>query len=181
MPDPLVLDASVAVAIAAGERGAERLAVLLRAHLAADGELVVPDSFWLETTNVLARRYRRPATEILAAVQALDELPLRTVALDRPVTLLALDLALRHGLTVYDAAYLAVAELEDAGLLTLRVALAGVAAMRGRGPDGRRAVAGRAVREGPVGGAWSSQGAWLAELRHRYAAAGRADQEPGQG
>jgi predicted nucleic acid-binding protein len=171
MPERLVLDASVAVAIATGERGAERLGGILRVHLEADGELVVPDSFWLEATNVLARRYHRPAGEILAAVQALDELAIRTVPLDRPVALLALDIALAQGLTTYDAAYLAVAELEDAGLLTLRVALAGVAAARGRLPDGRVAAAGDVARgrRDPVGGAWSTQGAWLAELRRRYA------------
>lgn len=55
----------------------------------------------------------------MEALHVLDRLGLVRVELDRPQLLFALDLAERHGLTAYDAAYLATAISADASLLTL--------------------------------------------------------------
>ncbi len=84
--------------------------------------------------------------------------------------LLALDAVVRHGLTAYDAAYLALAEAADADLLTADAALAAAAGSRARlvGP-GR-------IGESPAPYAagswtdWPGAAAYLADLRARVAA-----------
>lgn len=154
MADRLVLDATVALAIIEGERGGGTIARELRTHVAAGGELVVAEPFWLEVVNVLHRRYRRPLADVLDSVQALDELGVRSIAMDRPLTLLALELASRHGITAYDAASVAVALAEDARFLTL----AEPAAAAHRAEAGSR-------REPSA--AWSAHGAYLARVRSR--------------
>lgn len=154
MADRLVLDATAAVAIIEGERSGASMARDLRAHLAAGGEVLVPESFWLEVVNVLLRRYRRSLAEVLDAVQALDELVGRSVPMDRPLTLLALEVASRHGVTAHDAAAVAVALVEDAALVTLTEPAAAV----------HRAEAGS--RREPSA-AWAAHGAYLAQVRSR--------------
>ncbi len=118
--DRLVVDASVAVGILLREPGSE--AVQGRLAGAAGGELLVPEHFWLEITNVLVRRYACKPNDVVAALRELDEMQLVTVALDRPAILHGLELMARHGLTAYDAAYLALAEVTDAELLTAATA-----------------------------------------------------------
>ncbi len=163
MPERLVLDASAALALVLGEPAGP----IVRAAVARpDVELLVPPGFWTEIVNVLVRRYRCPPDEVVAALQALDQLDVATVDGGRPMLLLALDLATRHQLSAYDAAYLAAAELADADLLTLDERLAAAA--------GARAVPATAHRlaEGRVGYGnesappdWSRHGRYLADLR----------------
>ncbi|MGH2408237.1 MAG: type II toxin-antitoxin system VapC family toxin [Candidatus Limnocylindrales bacterium] len=169
MPDHLVLDASAAVAIARGEPTADRIRSIIHDHVAADGEIVVPDHFWLEVINVLVRRYHRNADGVIHAIRELDELDLVTREIDRPLLLLALQSMLSAELTGYDAAYLALAEIVDGRLLTLDDRLAGAAGERAipHLPEGparsseQAAVYGEAARLTDL----SAFGAYLAELR----------------
>ena len=62
---------------------------------------------------------------------------LETTELDRGLVVLAIDLAERHGLSTYDAGYLALAVSMDASIATFDAAL-------------RRAAGKRAVRIGPA-------------------------------
>ncbi len=80
--------------------------------------------------NVLGRRYRAEPPELLEALVELEAVGLETVELDRPMLLLALDAVVRHGLTAYDAAYLAVADAADARLRTGDTELATAAGRR---------------------------------------------------
>ena len=82
-----------------------------RTHVSDAGEVSVPSHFWLEVANVLIRRYRHSPDEVVERVRALDEFAIRTIELDRSLWLLALDRMLQHGLSSYDAAYLALAEV----------------------------------------------------------------------
>jgi predicted nucleic acid-binding protein len=166
MPERLVMDASVALAILLDEPTAADAARLLAASAEGDGAVIVPDHFWLELGNVLVRRYGWDADAVVAAFRELDELGVVTMALDRPLVLLCLDLLARHGLTAYDTAYLALAEVEDAGLLSLDTRLVIAAGERAVIPGGSRTREARTPYGLPSKPpAWAAHGRYLAELR----------------
>lgn len=123
MPELLVLDASAALAFLRSEPRRGEVVEHLGRHAADAGGVIVPELFWLEVTNVLVRRHALALDGVLASLRDLDELGIRTVAGDRGTTVLGLDLMLAHGLSMYDAAYLALAVAEDAALLTTDVRL----------------------------------------------------------
>ena len=116
---PVVLDASAAIAIIRREPPASALLPFLRDSVANGSSRLVPDSFWLELVNVLIRRYRAAPEKAIEAVRDIDDLGVESVRIDRPLLLVAIDLQARFGLSAYDASYLALAEIEDAALLTL--------------------------------------------------------------
>jgi predicted nucleic acid-binding protein len=172
MSERLVLDGSAALALLRHEPGAARVVAELGADV-ANRRILVPELFWLEVTNVLRRRYAATAAEVVEAIRELDELELETIALDRPILLLALDRSVEHRLTVYDAAYLAIAELEEAALVTLDASLAAAAGSRAR-PVREKRSSGIAEAPAPYGSvpsgamsAWAGYGAYLADLRRR--------------
>jgi predicted nucleic acid-binding protein len=96
---------------------------------------MVPSHFWLEVTNGLVRRHRMSGNHLMEAVHRLDEIGLTTVEFDRPLLLLAMDLAERHALTMYDAAYLAIAESLGARLFSADADLVAAAGSRGLSPS----------------------------------------------
>lgn len=162
---PLVVDASVAVAITLQEPGYERAVAMLRERGTRGSRLLVPASFWLEVVNVLIARYRQRPDVVLEAIVDLDELGMQTVALDRPHLLLTIDAMARGGLSAYDAAYLALAESADAQLLTADRKLAAAAGDRALSTDGGRAVSeSRESYEGSWA-AWPGAAAYLRKLR----------------
>ena len=169
MARSFVVDASAMLAILLREPGSDEARDKLAA--AAGFRIVVPSHFWLELTNVLVRRYALALNPVVAVLRELDDIGLDTVEIDRPGLLLALDLMVRHGLTAYDAVYLALAEVEDAWLLTLDVRLAAAAGERS-------AVLGRGrARETPAAYGdvarprWATHGRYLAELRRAVGSA----------
>jgi predicted nucleic acid-binding protein len=168
MPDRLVLDASAALALVLRELRAQSVRAALEQSYGR--EVLVPACFWAEVVNVLVRRYRRSADEVVIALHNLDQVGLSTVDGGRPVLLLSIDLAVRHALSGYDAAYLALAEIADARLLTLDERLAVAAGTRAiPGPSSRPAET--PVPYGPPMAApdWSRHGRYLAELRRAVA------------
>jgi predicted nucleic acid-binding protein len=172
MPERLVLDASAALAFLRNEPRRAEVAELLARHLAAGGAVMVPEIFWLEVTNVLVRRHMLSFDDVLAALRNLDEFGIETVAGDRSLTILGLDLMVTHGLSAYDAAYLALAIAEDARLLTVDTRLdraAGGRSALGHSPGVHETPApyGSAAVADPL----ATHGAFLAELR-RQAEAG---------
>ena len=121
-----VLDASAALGLALGD-GDDTLASAISARL-EQGGAIVPQHWALEVNNgllVATRRGRLPAMAGHRAQQLLLGLP---IEID-PETAercwgSAFDLALKFGLTVYDAAYLEVAQRRGASLATADRALA---------------------------------------------------------
>ena len=92
--------------------------------------LVAPESIYLETTSVIRRQSQAGHLDLRRAGLALTdlvELPLRR-APHRP--LLARCWELRENLTVYDAAYVALAEVLEVVLLTADARLAGAPGIR---------------------------------------------------
>ena len=160
----IVIDASAAIALVRREPAAPEVARALRASTSA--ERLVPDVFWLEIGNVLHRRYRVSPETMVEALRELDELGLESVRLDRALLLVAFDLTAQHRLSTYDAAYLALADIEDAQLLTLDAELAAAA-----GPRAIRVMPGphRLAEPPPKYGAepidWARFGPYLAQLR----------------
>ncbi len=140
MADRVVIDVSVAIPLVRTEATSATVKARFRQWRTSGMVMVVPAQFWLEITNVLLRRHRRPGSAVIAAVHQLDELGFETVETDRSMILVALHLAERFVLTTYDAVYLALAESLDAQLFTNDRALLLAAGERGVGigSDGRR-------------------------------------------
>jgi predicted nucleic acid-binding protein len=162
---PLVVDASVAIAISVGEPPGQALLRILGERRNAGGSLLVPTFFWLEVVNVLGLRYRMTPALLVEAVVDLEKLSLESTELDRPLLLLAIDAMAQHGLSGYDAAYLALAESADAQLLTLDVRLAAAAGRRALPIDDGHAIKESAEAYAPSWADWPGAAAYLRQLR----------------
>jgi predicted nucleic acid-binding protein len=129
---PFVLDASISLAWAFSDErnaAAEQAAHLLEATTET---AYVPDIWWYEVRNILVvgeRRGRisRADTTLFLHRIAQMRIELDTGRYDLPM----LDLARQHKLTVYDAAYLALALREHLPLATLDKHLQSVAVAEG--------------------------------------------------
>jgi predicted nucleic acid-binding protein len=124
----IVADASaITEVLLAGPRAGS-----VRAALTGHSELHVPEHFHVETLSALRRYALRGELGELRAAEAIAALrdlrAIRYPVLELPDSIWAL----RHELTAYDAAYLALAERLDVGLATLDDGLASAAAKAGR-------------------------------------------------
>ncbi len=175
MTNTIVLDASVAIALARGEPDGAAAEATLARSASSGGHILVPSHFWLEVTNILIRRHRWTGAETLSAIHILDDLDLVTVDLDRSLVVSMIDVAERHALSAYDATYLALIESMDGSLMTSDKALRRAAGARAVGVDGHRLSEAAAPYEHEV--TWpryKGASAFLAKLRAeaRDAAAG---------
>ena len=121
----VVSDASVALKWfhAEGEEEVPEARALVAAHQARTVALLVLDLTSYEVGNALMRgRARATADQVATVLGALDEI-CPAVRPDADEVRLAGELAERHDLTLYDAAYAAVAESREATLATLDRAL----------------------------------------------------------
>ena len=127
---PIVVDPSAILGIAMEDEAADFADAVLDA-IAGDGALA-PSIFWYELRNVLVvneRRGRISEERTAAFLALLAELPLEIA--EPPAEGGVLELARRHGLSVYDAAYLELAVRADAPLATLDLSLRRAAATAG--------------------------------------------------
>ena len=172
---PIVLDASAAIALIRRESAAPVLDEVLRRSAREAVRLLAPEAFWLEIANVLVRRHGLTPNEVVEALRETDDLGIDTIPMDRPLLLVTIDIQARDRLSAYDASYLALAETEDARLLTLdrRLALAaGPRAIRTPGLGIGRLSETPAPYGAPVD--WARFGPYLARLRadaHKLAGA----------
>lgn len=120
-----VLDASVGVKWFAARAEPERdRALALRARRAAGlVRLSVPMSFPLEVANTLRFSHRFPEADVIAAVRALDDLALDIRPIDVDLLRKTVAIAFAYQLTIYDAVYVALAEIVGFPLLTADEAL----------------------------------------------------------
>lgn len=125
-----VLDASAALALALPDERSSAGAIV--AGRLKDGRAVVPPIWQYEVTNALvaARRNGRVSEAAAARMIVLfDSLPVETAS---PPTMQALaEVAMAHGLTAYDSAYLSLALDRGLPLATLDAALARAAGEAG--------------------------------------------------
>ena len=130
-PPRVVVDASIAVkwVVTDNEPGVGDAMWLLERHARGDIVLAVPGVFRLEWLNAL--RMRGVAVpEILRASHELELSSLEWHDVDEALSFEAVSLAAAHDLTVYDAAYLALANRLDVALVTADRALAAAAGER---------------------------------------------------
>ena len=123
---PFVLDASIALAWAFADETDPRATAAL-ARVRTD-EALVPSIWWFEIRNTLVvneRRGRLTETDTAAFLRTLSRL---AVTIDRqPGEAEVLTLARQHRLSVYDAAYLELAQRDSVPLSTLDQRLADAA------------------------------------------------------
>ena len=121
-----VVDPSVALAWLLPDESGLR-AEALRREMEAGAEAWIPAHWWLEVGNGLLmaeRRGRIPSGQVPQALALMESLPFQVdedTARQVPGRILAL--ARKHRLTVYDAAYLELAQRRGAKLATLDDAL----------------------------------------------------------
>lgn len=115
---PFVLDASVAICWVMHDESDPRAdAALLQA---ATEPAVVPGIWWYEVRNILVQNERRGRILSQDAEKHLSRLQTLTIqSPTAPDSRETLRLARKHLLSVYDAAYLALAKSERASLATL--------------------------------------------------------------
>lgn len=112
----IVVDASVAIELLIGnERWADRLA----GWIDAEAVLLVPAHFGVEVANALVRGVGLEEADSIASLGRLWATGIEPADRGLPGLIGAVQLAQRHGLTVYDAAYLDLALDVDAELATL--------------------------------------------------------------
>lgn len=172
---PIVLDASAAIALIRSEGAEQAITAQLSRLRISGGQLLVPDHFWIELTNVFVNRYAASPGEAVQILRELDELGVESVRTERALILHAIEIQHRYRLSAYDATYLALAEAEDARLLTLDARLADAAgdrAIRLEGMPPRRLVEPTATyHRDPID--WARFGPYLAQLRAEAVAGGR--------
>jgi len=141
-PATAVVDASVAAKWFLEESDTRAAIDLRRRHLEGEIRLVAPDLLVYEVANALRYHPRIGAEQWARHIGDLLSLDL---GLDPPTEesmSAAVDVAFRHGLSLYDAAYISLAERLDAVLYTadeglLRAAGALGESVRSRGPPER--------------------------------------------
>lgn len=128
-PAPVVMDASIAVDLALGE-GSD-LPTALRRWIVEDRMLLAPAAYWAEVGHALLRRSGWDSIEALRRMGPLEATGIETADRGAPGVRMALTLAERHRLSVYDATYLWLAIDVDGELATLDRALARAAEAEG--------------------------------------------------
>jgi predicted nucleic acid-binding protein len=115
-----VVDASVGVKPYLPEDLSESAKRLFRTLRAGKVDLFVPDLFYSECANIFVkyvRRFNTPPAHARQSLTNLRSLPLLSTSGSELFTS-AFDLALDHGISAYDASYLALAQKLSAPVIT---------------------------------------------------------------
>jgi predicted nucleic acid-binding protein len=146
----VILDASVGVPLVHPESDSGAWRTMASQWVKDARPVVVPAHFWLEIMNALVRGRGYDGRAAIEMVHRLDDVISQTIDVDRPLLLLAVDRAERHGLSLYDAAYVALAESIDAEIATKerQLGLAAGARVIGPGSDPPHRLAEEKARYG---------------------------------
>lgn len=176
---PVIIDASVAMAIALREPRGNDAISLLRVWSQSRRDRVVPSQFWYELVNGLGRRHGFSGQQIVDAIYQAESFGLRTVNPDRATLMLVVDRVERLGLSAYDALYLALAETLRGDLATFDQRLVTAAGSRAISMDhGHRLhEPGVAYEHEVTWPRYKEASAYLAKLRAETLA-GRASSSP---
>lgn len=176
----IVCDASVALAWLLEERAPEWVTEFWDALAERQARIRVPTLFWLEVGNRAVRTLGVTDATVLEAFVRLEALAFETIEMDRPLRLMAVQLARQHRLSIYDAVYLALATTADLPLATLDGRLADAATEMGRryGHDASSRRSHRTHEKPATYGtrrpvdqvSLAALGAYLAELRQQIGA-----------
>jgi predicted nucleic acid-binding protein len=107
----LVIDASVGVKwfSAEGEASVSQARSILKAHAGGDIKIVVPDLFFYEILNALVHKKTIPTSMVEESIALLFALGLAVYSPSEAFFRSAVQLARKHGITEYDACYVAAA------------------------------------------------------------------------
>ena len=114
-----IIDASFALKWFFPEENSE----IARSFLSEKNRFVVPDLFWIETSNIISKKVRKRELSINEAeriIQILESMTFVTVAFDK-IKEEAFFISTRFSITLYDACYLAVAVNYEGNLFTADV------------------------------------------------------------
>ena len=126
-----VLDASITINWAMPDESHPTAELALR-ELSGESSAIVPGIWWYEVRNVLVLNERRKRIVSADSMKFLGDLQHFDIEVDNALDSTAvLDLARKHGRSVYDAAYLALAFRERLPLATLDSALQSAASAIG--------------------------------------------------
>ena len=129
----LVVDASMSIAWSVREKHSGSAQKVLA--IVVDRGAVVPSLWYLEVANILIVKHRRgeiTMAEAKVAIDALQDLEIeRDPMTEAQAMTSTFDLAVRHGLTTYDAAYLELALRRGLEMATLDAELKAAALAEG--------------------------------------------------
>jgi len=114
----LILDASVAVKWFTMEPLRDKALIIRDKYVNGELELEAPSLLYYEVANALRYNPRFGIEEVRSAVRALEDLAITIYDFKGELASRAVELAYRFGITVYDAAYVALAAIRNATLYT---------------------------------------------------------------
>ncbi len=91
---------------------------ILELMIAGHIQVFIPDLAVYELGNVLLKSKKRPAQETLETIVEFLSFPLTIIPYSKELLQISTEIAEEYNLTIYDAAFLAVAKLHDAALVT---------------------------------------------------------------
>ena len=114
----LILDASVAVKWFTMEPLRDKALIIRDRYVNGELDLEAPSLLYYEVANALRYNPRFGIEEVRSAVRALEDLAITIYDFKGELASKAVELAYRFGITVYDAAYVALAAIRNATLYT---------------------------------------------------------------
>ena len=115
-----VIDASVLIKFYVPEILFDRAEALFGRAEKGEILLIAPDLIYPETGNILWKKHRLKeltAPEINEIIESIESIPIK-IEPSKPLLKLAVDLAVVYNITVYDALYLAIAQIYESKLIT---------------------------------------------------------------
>ena len=116
MSERWVLDSSAVLVLLAGESGSEEIAEMLHQAEQAQARVMVPWVTMGEVAHIVETRWRR--TQLIQVLGVVESTALELVPVERDLTLTAAHLKAEHGLAYVDAFAAALAQQEEATLVT---------------------------------------------------------------
>jgi len=114
----LVLDATVAVKWFTNEPLRDKALLIRDKYVKGLVDLIAPGLLFYEVANALRYNPRFGVEEVKNALKALEKLGISLYDFEGQLRDTSIELAYRFGITVYDAAYVALAVIQDAVLYT---------------------------------------------------------------
>ena len=114
----LILDASVAVKWFTMEPLRDKALIIRDKYVNGELDLEAPSLLYYEVANALRYNPRFGIEEVRSAVRALEDLAITIYDFKGELASRAVELAYRFGITIYDAAYVALAAMRNATLYT---------------------------------------------------------------
>ena len=114
----LILDASVAVKWFTMEPLRDKALIIRDKYVNGELDLEAPSLLYYEVANALRYNPRFGIEEVRSAIRALEDLAITIYDFKGELASRAVELAYRFGITVYDAAYVALAAMRNATLYT---------------------------------------------------------------